>query len=183
MSRRSRTASFRATVVFDGHNNPGSDGRPHTIAGVTVIFSRYGCDADSVIESLSRTAREAGDDVVVVTSDAQTQWTVLGWQCRRGCRRPSSPPRSGPKTPSGATTHRRAARRGGSKIASMQRCATGFRDGRAVRNSQPSSFCCLEYCETVWFGAISVGCGRWGLPHQYLTGVPEFACRAGGEPS
>ena len=74
---------FRATVVFDGHLNPGSDGRPHTIAGVTVVFSRYGCDADSVIESLSRTAREAGDDVVVVTSDAQTQWTVLGGSVTR----------------------------------------------------------------------------------------------------
>ncbi len=74
---------FRATVVFDGHLNPGSDGRSHTIAGVTVIFSRYGCDADSVIESLSRTAREAGDDAVVVTSDAQTQWTVLGGSVTR----------------------------------------------------------------------------------------------------
>jgi len=69
---------YRATVVFDGHNNPGSDGQPHRIAGVTVIFSRYGCDADAVIESLSRAAREAGDNVVVVTSDAQLQWTVLG---------------------------------------------------------------------------------------------------------
>lgn len=69
---------FAATVVFDGHLNPSSDGRPHSIAGVTVIFSRFGADADTVIESLSRTAREAGSDVLVVTSDAQTQWTVLG---------------------------------------------------------------------------------------------------------
>lgn len=74
---------FRATVVFDGHLNEGSDGRPHTIAGVTVIFSRYGQDADSVIESLSRAARVAGDDAVVVTSDAQTQWTVLGGSVAR----------------------------------------------------------------------------------------------------
>lgn len=69
---------FSATVVFDGHLNAGSDGRPHNIAGVTVIFSRFGMDADSVIEALSRTSREAGNDTVVVTSDAQTQWTVLG---------------------------------------------------------------------------------------------------------
>jgi uncharacterized protein len=69
---------YRATVVFDGHRNPGSNGLPHCVAGVTVIFSRYGHDADSVIEGMSRTAREAGDDVVVVTSDAQTQWTVFG---------------------------------------------------------------------------------------------------------
>lgn len=70
--------NYHATVVFDGHNNPNSNGLPHRIAGVTVIFSRHGIDADSVIERLSRHAREAGEDVVVVTSDAQLQWTVLG---------------------------------------------------------------------------------------------------------
>lgn len=74
---------YHTTVVFDGHNNEGSDGRAHHIAGVTVIFSRYGCDADTVIESLSRSARQAGEDVVVVTSDAQTQWTVLGGSVSR----------------------------------------------------------------------------------------------------
>ena len=70
--------SFQATVVFDGHLNPGSNGLPHQVAGITVVFSRYGRDADAVIESLARTARERGDDTVVVTSDAQTQWVVLG---------------------------------------------------------------------------------------------------------
>ncbi len=70
--------SFRATVVFDGHLNPASNGIPHQVAGITVVFSRYGTDADSVIESLARAARERGDDTVVVTSDAQTQWAVLG---------------------------------------------------------------------------------------------------------
>jgi predicted RNA-binding protein with PIN domain len=74
---------FLATVVFDGHLNEGSDGRSHTIAGVAVIFSRFGHDADSVIEALSRSAREAGENVVVVTSDAQTQWTVLGGNVAR----------------------------------------------------------------------------------------------------
>lgn len=74
---------FRAVVVFDGHNNKGSDGRAHEIAGVTVVFSRYGCDADGVIESLSRSAREAGDEVLVVTSDAETQWTVMGGSVTR----------------------------------------------------------------------------------------------------
>jgi predicted RNA-binding protein with PIN domain len=74
---------FRATVVFDGHLNPLSDGRAHTVAGVTVVFSRYGCEADAVIESLSRAAREAGEDVLVVTSDAQTQWTVMGGRVTR----------------------------------------------------------------------------------------------------
>lgn len=74
---------FHATVVFDGHNNEGSDGRAHHVAGVTVIFSRFGCEADTVIESLSRAAREAGEDVIVVTSDAQTQWTVMGGSVTR----------------------------------------------------------------------------------------------------
>jgi predicted RNA-binding protein with PIN domain len=74
---------FRATIVFDGCNNPGSNGVPHEIGGVTVVFSRYGRDADSVIEAMSRTARAAGDVVVVVTSDAQTQWTVLGGSVTR----------------------------------------------------------------------------------------------------
>jgi predicted RNA-binding protein with PIN domain len=74
---------FKATIVFDGHNNPHSDGLSHSIAGVTVIFSRYGVEADSVIEALSRSAREAGEDVLVVTSDAQMQWTVLGGRVAR----------------------------------------------------------------------------------------------------
>ncbi|NTW28410.1 MAG: RNA-binding protein [Coriobacteriia bacterium] len=70
--------AWRATVVFDAHANPRSDGVSHRLAGLTVTFSRYGIDADSVIESLARAARERGDETVVVTSDAQMQWTVLG---------------------------------------------------------------------------------------------------------
>ena len=69
---------FSATVVFDGHNNPRSNGLAHQVAGVTVVFSRFGVDADSVIESLARAARERGDATVVVTSDAQMQWAVMG---------------------------------------------------------------------------------------------------------
>lgn len=69
---------YAATVVFDGHNNPHSNGLPHQVAGITVVFSRYGLEADSVIEGLARAARERGDEAVVVTSDAQTQWTVMG---------------------------------------------------------------------------------------------------------
>lgn len=69
---------YATTVVFDGHNNPQSNGLSHQVAGITVIFSRYGIEADAVIESLARAARERGDETVVVTSDAQTQWTVMG---------------------------------------------------------------------------------------------------------
>ena len=71
-------SEWRATVVFDAHANPRSDGTAHRLAGVTVVFSRYGVDADSVVESLARAARERGEETLVVTSDAQMQWTVLG---------------------------------------------------------------------------------------------------------
>jgi predicted RNA-binding protein with PIN domain len=67
-----------ATVVFDGHGNAQSRGEPHEVAGVTVVFSPFGVDADAVIESLARQCRERGDEAVVVTSDAETQWVVLG---------------------------------------------------------------------------------------------------------
>lgn len=68
----------RATVVFDGAGNPRSSGEPHEVCGVTVIYSPHGMTADSVIERLARAARADGFEVEVVTSDAQTQWTVLG---------------------------------------------------------------------------------------------------------
>jgi uncharacterized protein len=72
-----------ATVVFDGARNPQSDGVPHRLLGITVVFSRHGTSADTVIESLARTARDNGQHVDVVTSDAATQWTVLGSRVAR----------------------------------------------------------------------------------------------------
>lgn len=69
---------WEATVVFDGGANHHSTGEPHEIAGVTVIFSRFGADADTVIESLARRARDEQVEVSVVTSDAQLQWAVMG---------------------------------------------------------------------------------------------------------
>jgi len=80
------SGEWDATVVFDGGANPHSTGEPHAEAGITVLFSRFGLDADSVVESLARAARERGDEVAVVTSDAQTQWAVFG----RGVARRSS---------------------------------------------------------------------------------------------
>lgn len=77
---------WTAFVVFDGAKNPRSTGELHEVAGVGVLFSRAGQDADTVIEALSRRHREAGDVVEVVTSDAQTQWAVFG----RGVARRSS---------------------------------------------------------------------------------------------
>ncbi len=69
---------YTATVVFDGGGNPHSDGVPHDVAGVMVVFSPSGVDADSVVERLARQSREAGRETEVVTSDAQTQWAVMG---------------------------------------------------------------------------------------------------------
>lgn len=66
----------RTIVVFDGAGNPASDGAPHHIGALTVIFSAAGNSADAVIEGLARRFRERGETVVVVTSDAATRKTV-----------------------------------------------------------------------------------------------------------
>jgi len=75
--------SYDALVVFDGAANPTSDGSPHEVAGVTVIFSPYGRDADSVIELEMARRRAAGQNVTLVTSDAETQWVALGMNVLR----------------------------------------------------------------------------------------------------
>jgi predicted RNA-binding protein with PIN domain len=67
-----------AVVVFDGAANPLSDGVHHDVAGVDVIFSPFGRDADSVIEQIVAERASRGDEVRVVTSDAETQWVALG---------------------------------------------------------------------------------------------------------
>ena len=72
------SGDYHATVVFDGTGNPNSTGIPERCHGVQVIFSPYGKTADTVIERLARKSNESGHEVVVVTSDAQTQWAVLG---------------------------------------------------------------------------------------------------------
>ncbi|MFA5843772.1 MAG: NYN domain-containing protein [Coriobacteriia bacterium] len=75
--------AFRATVVFDGAGRSAPDEGVHHVAGVAVVFSRGGADADTVIESLARRARERGEGAVVVTSDAQTQWAVMSGSTTR----------------------------------------------------------------------------------------------------
>ncbi|MCL1880299.1 MAG: NYN domain-containing protein [Actinomycetia bacterium] len=69
---------YRSVVVFDGGNNAFSDGRSTLMGGVEVVFSAAGETADSVIEEQAKAAVERGLEVLVVTSDAATQWTVLG---------------------------------------------------------------------------------------------------------
>lgn len=69
--------AYSAIVVFDGAGRPG--GSPERdVAGVRVIYSPADADADTVIEGLARSARDEGRQAVVVTSDATTQWTVIG---------------------------------------------------------------------------------------------------------
>lgn len=69
---------WRATIVFDGAGNPHSTGGTHSVAGIDVIFSAFGVEADTVIERMASELRSQGAEVQVVTSDAQTQWAVLG---------------------------------------------------------------------------------------------------------
>lgn len=66
----------RVTVVFDGGGNPHSDGAPHHIGGLTVLFSPAGQTADTVIEALAQRAREREEEVIVVTSDGATRDAV-----------------------------------------------------------------------------------------------------------
>jgi len=74
---------YKPTVVFDGAGNPSSTGNRTEVAGVGVIFSAAGVCADATIEELVHQAVEAGHDVLVVTSDATLQWTVLGKRVTR----------------------------------------------------------------------------------------------------
>ena len=69
---------WNATIVFDGGGNVESTGETQTVGGVRVTFSPAGVSADSVIEKLAFEARERGEEVFVVTSDASVQDTVFG---------------------------------------------------------------------------------------------------------
>lgn len=68
----------RTVVVFDGAGNPASDGAPHHVGALTVIFSPSGVSADATIEALAHRWRERGEPVLVVTSDVATRETVRG---------------------------------------------------------------------------------------------------------
>ena len=74
---------FDATVVFDGAGNPASLGTRFETAGVGVVFSAAGVSADATIEELVHKAVADGRTVMVISSDANLQWTVLGKQVTR----------------------------------------------------------------------------------------------------
>jgi hypothetical protein len=66
----------RIVVVFDGGGNPRSDGTPHHVGKLAVIFSPAGTTADTVIERLAARARSRGEHAIVVTSDTATRQAV-----------------------------------------------------------------------------------------------------------
>ena len=76
-------SEYRSLIVFDGAGNSHSDGQVISYGSVEAIFSRAGVSADSVIEKQARQASERGLEVLVVTSDASTQWTVMGGSITR----------------------------------------------------------------------------------------------------
>ena len=67
-----------ATIVFDGGGNVESTGESLSVGGVRVVFSPAGFSADTVVEKLAREGRNAGYEVMVVSSDASIQDTVFG---------------------------------------------------------------------------------------------------------
>jgi len=76
-------SDYKAVVVFDGGGNQFSDGHPTRVGGVEVIFSPAGVMADYVIEERAKQAANKGWEVLVVTSDATTQWTVFSGKVTR----------------------------------------------------------------------------------------------------
>ncbi len=67
----------RTTVVFDGFGNPDPQRPARRSAGIDIVFSPAGVEADTVIERLAREHRLAGWEVTVITSDAGVQSTVF----------------------------------------------------------------------------------------------------------
>lgn len=70
--------SYDATVVFDGFGNLSPERSPLRVAGVDVVFSPTGVEADTVIERIVSQERATGREVTVVTSDSVVQNTVFG---------------------------------------------------------------------------------------------------------
>ena len=77
---------YDATIVFDGGGNIMSEGIPAKTAGIQVVFSAAGTDADQLIERLAFKARSAGREVVVISSD----WAVQNATFHDGVTRMSA---------------------------------------------------------------------------------------------
>lgn len=70
-------------LVFDAGASPESTGELQQVLGISVIYSPYGEEADATVESIVSGRRDQGFDIVVVTSDSQTQWVTLGRRVTR----------------------------------------------------------------------------------------------------
>ena len=74
---------YRPLIVFDAAENSYSNGQSTNVGGIEVIYSPAGESADSLIERRAKQAAQSGWQVLVVTSDAATQWTVMGTNVTR----------------------------------------------------------------------------------------------------
>lgn len=69
---------YDAVIVFDAANNKSSVRTNERIAGVRILYSRQNESADTVIERLVSSARQANQEVLLVTSDRTIKFTVGG---------------------------------------------------------------------------------------------------------
>ena len=69
MSVYATVAESDVTVIFDAHQTASRKNAEQTVEGVRVIFTRKGYKADHAIERLAYEARDAGDPIMVATSD------------------------------------------------------------------------------------------------------------------
>lgn len=69
---------YDATIVFDAFGNPDPEREDLVVAGVRIVFSAPGEEADAVIERLVSEGRRSGRRMTVVTSDQLIQSTVYG---------------------------------------------------------------------------------------------------------
>ncbi|MDR0500604.1 MAG: NYN domain-containing protein [Coriobacteriales bacterium] len=77
-SKTSSNARPNASLNTAANTSANSALKTSRIANIEVVFSPRGVSADDIIERRARKAVEAGVEVLVVSSDASIQWTVLG---------------------------------------------------------------------------------------------------------
>jgi predicted RNA-binding protein with PIN domain len=71
-------ADSEAAIIFDGAGNSHQHDKTVRLAHIEVTFSPPGVSADALIERRARAAAAAGREVLVISSDASIQWTVVG---------------------------------------------------------------------------------------------------------
>ena len=101
LSRYHRRMSHPVTIVFDAWRQIGGSQRQEHRAGVTVIFSRQGEQADQVIQKMVRDFQGkcvvvSSDHEVMNTARAQGAMVMTSQEFWPKLRRPSPPSRSRP---------------------------------------------------------------------------------------